>query len=446
MTRRYGEEPVYAEPSTDGADQNIADADLSDVAPWDPKTSETVEAPDASKPTAKPDALDTEIMRQLAQQPPPLMPSGAPPPMPVAAPPGADDVRAEQDAIGKGAERDKQSSLMRAIELASKQLTAGVLRQPMAELASPEKTNYEGEARALAEKGEQKRYSRGQAEIAAAHQRYLADRQAKLDERSVTDKAEAKARQAKLDKENEEQRGISNGLRKEGIDATKSNTAVMQSLAVEGMRLRKDEHEDKKADREDAKNNASTTFDGVKLVAPRGIDKNEAKEVHDKVGMYNAAFEAFDSIDDAIKEYVAHPSISSFNNINSRSRIAAAAMTSAVGGGAMAEAEANAAIAAMGANPASFLAGKALFDSQVKGVPPEQAAAEMLSKLKAARSTLRRSGLAKFKGNNFAPEDDQSGGNSGGLVTITNRKTGKTKQATPAEALRFKSDPDFEVR
>lgn len=400
----------------------IADASLDDIAP-------PGDAPPEA--TAKPDALDAEIMRKLEQSPPPMPGAGGPPPMPAAAPPGTDDARADKDAIDEGRKRDDMARLLRGIELGGKQLIAGVLHQDkMAELVSPESTNYEGQARADAEKGEAKRYQRSQGEIAAAHQRYLTTRQLQNDELSRKDKGEAKTRQQLLDEENRKQREISNGLRKEGIDATKENSRVMQGLAVQGMGIRNEEHEDKKTDREDAHNNAGTTFDGVKLVAPKGIDKNEAKEVHDKVGMYNAAFAAFDSIDEAIKNYVANPSITTFNDINSRSRIAAAAMTSAVGGGAMAEAEANAAIAAMGASPSSFLAGKALFASQVEGVPPEKAAAEMLSKLHAARNTLRRSGLAKFQGNNYAPA-------SGGEAPSAKTNTPKVYQNDKGEKIRW---------
>lgn len=158
------------------------------------------DAAEAASPDALVDSLELPGVPTDAPPPPPEPPgTDGPPPMPAPAPRYFDDIAAERDDIAKGAEQDRMARMIRGIEMGSKQLTAGVLQQPMAQLVSPESTNYQGIAQARADKGEAKRFQWSQGEIAAAHKRAMLERQGKLDEaKAAKDKAEAE-RQAKLD-------------------------------------------------------------------------------------------------------------------------------------------------------------------------------------------------------------------------------------------------------
>jgi hypothetical protein len=77
-----------------------------------------------------------------------------------AAPPPVDFEAQDRDAIAQGAERDRMSNLVRGIETAGHQLTAGVLQQPHVAESVSQPTNYEATARATAERNDAKRYGR----------------------------------------------------------------------------------------------------------------------------------------------------------------------------------------------------------------------------------------------------------------------------------------------
>lgn len=105
------------------------------------------------------------------------------------------DATNERDDIERGRDRDAQARLMRSIELGGKQLNAAFGKTPVAELSSPASTSYEKDATARADRGEAKRFSQTQAQLAQAHRQAMLDRQAREDAyRREHDAAEAKRR------------------------------------------------------------------------------------------------------------------------------------------------------------------------------------------------------------------------------------------------------------
>lgn len=136
--------------------------------------------------------LDSAIGSKLSSQPPPPPPgsqmsqggpSAPPPAMPAPMSRHYDDEQADNEQISKAADRDRMNRMLRGFETASKQLTAGVLQQPVAETVGQD-SNYEQEATARAERNRQSRragdldernfsVADGQRKIALAHQQFL---------------------------------------------------------------------------------------------------------------------------------------------------------------------------------------------------------------------------------------------------------------------------------
>ena len=267
---------MYKLPPVDGYDdESMADelgVDASkqpDIPPQPDASLDDIAPPEAK---AKPDAMDMEIMRQLEAQPQ----GGGAPPMPMAALPGTDDARAEKDAIAEGRQRDDNARLMRGIELGGKQLIAGVLHQDkVAEVVSPESTNYEGQAKADAERGEAKRYQRSQGEIAAAHQRYLTTRQLQNDELSRKDKDKAATRQGEQDKHSATEHDEDQVIRKD-------QNKAMLAMAGAQFGFRKDEHQDNEdhQSEQDVQKLAKETGANPALIAQKVARVNDVLKRH----------------------------------------------------------------------------------------------------------------------------------------------------------------------
>lgn len=343
--------------------------------------------------------------------------------------PGADDERA----ISAGRDRDNQTRLMRAIELGGKQFNSALGGIPVAELATPASTSFEKDATARADRGEAKRYQRSQAEIAAAHQRAMMERQQRNDAASAAAKADAKARQGVEDAYRRDEDIKRHQEHETSVGLAAENNRIMQGMAAQGLHLRQDEHDDKRGDKADAQSASDTEVDGVTFVAPKGVSAPQAHDAQVKAGLLNAAFGELDGVRDAVKKYVAHPSLETFDDISSRGFITAQAMTAAGGGGAMSKDEAKEAIGAMGADPTSARAMKALWDSQFSGMPPEQAAKMMLNKLNAARDTFKRGAIAGMRSRKYAPASSVDTATSVGTSRpiMVNQKTGERRYKNP---------------
>lgn len=147
--------------------------------------------------------LDAAVGKQLASKPPPpgsQMQGGVP---------QANPNQADDDNVKSAGDRDRMNRLLRGLELGGKQLIAGVLHQPVAEVVG-ENTNYEGQARAEASRNKDRRYAQGidernysdtqkQREIALAHQKWQQEHQAGLDEtKQRKDESDADFRERQL--------------------------------------------------------------------------------------------------------------------------------------------------------------------------------------------------------------------------------------------------------
>lgn len=173
--------------------QKIGGADETAVPPKAPETNSLLS-----------EQLDNAIQDKLGERYAPTEGAGSPPPMPRGEAPGSDDARFQREGddakIQDARKRDDWARILRGIELGGKQLIAGVLHQDKtAELVSPDSTNYEGQARADAERGEQRRYARSQQEIAEAHRRGMSERQFRLDAAAAAERARTAGRQEKQD-------------------------------------------------------------------------------------------------------------------------------------------------------------------------------------------------------------------------------------------------------
>jgi hypothetical protein len=343
----------------------LPSADLSDIGPSAPQDDATAPAVGGGMKVLddsdKAD-LDQAIGSKLASQPPPPPPGsqmpaqgapGRPPSMPAPMAPGYDDDQADEEKISQAADRDRMNRMLRGLETASKQLTAGVLQQPVAETVGQD-SNYEGAARAEASKGKDRRHAAGidarnfaatteQRRIAAAHQKYLESKA----EKDAADKVE---RYKKTDAEHDEDQDI----RREQNKAMLSMSGAQLSIAQEGAGIRRDEHDTKKEDA--AKKDSARTFDydGGQFVIKDGLSNGEDGKAREIGGQYNAAFNALDGLKPKLAAIVSAKSAKELADARSELagsvQAAATASNAALGQGAMADNEKRAMFDAMGAD------------------------------------------------------------------------------------------------
>lgn len=115
-----------------------------------------IEAHDEAMSSGKPPPDATSVAQRAKQR------AVAPPP---------DPALADQTAIEQGAQHDRMSALVRGIETAGHQLTAGVLQQPRVAESVSQLTNEEGAARARADKNSATRFSQSMAKEEAGRKK-----------------------------------------------------------------------------------------------------------------------------------------------------------------------------------------------------------------------------------------------------------------------------------
>jgi hypothetical protein len=375
----------------------------------------------------------------------------------VSTPASADPDALEQGAISQGMERDRLSRLLRGLEMGTKQMTAGVLQQPMAQVVS-ENTNYEGVARAAAEKGEQKRYSRSQDEIARAHQRAMAERQARLDEKSVADRAEDKKRQAERDIVADREKNEDQSLRGEYNAASLANAKAMQRLSMNADERAAAAREEAaaKAAQGDAdrasKNRARVIpYDRGTFILAEGLDDSASNKAREAAGLYNGAFGALDGVKPILSRIATAKTPRELADAKSELagsvQAAATAANTALGQGAMAEGEKKAMIDAMGADLMTLDGARAFVSNDPSVIRRKLEsfraiiARQAQGRLSAYGTFERPSATAAMPQTPRPPQPQK-----GGTRVVIRKKDGAKKTLTTEEAKKYEGDPGFEVK
>lgn len=332
------------------------------------------------------DAPNTAVPRQAFERLSMLAPA-----MPQQAAVATDlDATNDRDDIERGRQRDSQAALMRSIELGGKQLNAAFGKTPVAELASPASTSYERDATARADRGEAKRFTRTQAELAAAHRRAMLERQQSADAyRKEHDSSEAKRRA---------ERDAHNDLEKDEDQKLRADFNLSQhELAQQGMGFRQREDaratdeaaakEEKRAreaeDRGKKTSALSMPYDGGTFTIREGIDDSAANQARAAAGLYNGAFRAIDKLKPLLGDLATAKTPKQLADARSRLagtvQAAATASNSALGQGAMAGNEKEAIVDAFGADIRSLDGVRAFLENDPSVI---------LQRLSAFRGTL----------------------------------------------------------
>lgn len=172
--------------------------------------------------------LSAAIDAKLADTPPPPPPGSMMPP---------DDDEADRRSVTDARERDDRNRLFRGIEMAGKQLTAGVLRQPMAEVVG-QNTDYEGRATQQAARNKADRYQRGITErnfAATEEQRRVALAHQKWAEADAARRAERQAERDRIgDVEKDEDQEIRKEQNRAMLALTRMSTGRADEKDIEG--------------------------------------------------------------------------------------------------------------------------------------------------------------------------------------------------------------------
>lgn len=217
-------------------------------------------------------------------------------------------------------------------------------------------------------------------------------------------KAAAEKRQAEQDGKTDAQRVLSNALREKEIESRDKNTAVMQGLAfgnqgiaAQHLAIAKTEAERKAADKAEHESALDIPFDGGILKArTKGLGDTAVNKVREEAGLYNAALTGMGSLEQALTEYVAKPSLATKANVESRLQATATSLNAAYGQGAMADSERRNIAEALGADVMSPT-GVAAVLNVFSGDDPKTAGSLLLSRIRAAKDITKQTSRARFK-------------------------------------------------
>lgn len=279
---------------------------------------------------------------------------------------------------------DDEARRQRGLEAAARHLIAGFTRTPLAPTLSEGPTAVD---KLLAARQLQRQND--------FRERELGNNEGKVNFERLTKTQEA-ARQARLDAEalaRDEETRRHNRVSEANSAA---NAEGNRAIAATGLGLRVDEARTKREDRADQNAALDIPYAGGTFLLKKGLSAADHGRAREHVGLYSAADAGMASLEKALNEYVANPSLEAKNNVSSRLQSTAAALNAANGGGAMSEAELKNVSNALGANALSP-EGIAAVVQSIAGEDPQQAGRLLLSKLKAARDVSRQTAVARLQ-------------------------------------------------
>lgn len=156
---------------------------------------------------------------------------------------------------------------------------------------------------------------------------------------------------------------------------------------------------------------------------PPEADRKKAQEI---ASGWNAALAGMDDLKGSLQNFSSNPGIESKRDVESKVRVVSAALNSAVGGGAMSEAEAAAMSKALGADILSPTGVQAIVNHIIGDDPA--AAQALLTRLESVRQSAKTTAAGKLKSYRY-----EMGGGGDGLVTLTH-KDGRSKRVKKSVA------------